>query len=133
MPPAADNKLKRSFQKRDRLKSSVEIEDLYRENQFIVSYPLKCYYSFSDRKEKSSILQVAFAVPKKKFKHAIDRNTLKRRMRESYRLNYQTMFESIINQNEKQLKFFIIYIGNEILNYACIDKALKEALFFFIN
>jgi ribonuclease P protein component len=128
MPPAADNKLKNTFKKRDKLKSSLEIEALYRENQFIISYPLKCYYSFSIITEDKSNLRVAFAVPKKTFKHAVDRNTLKRRMRETYRLNYKKIFETFMHQKEKQLKLFFIYIGKEMGDYGCIAKNMQSVL-----
>jgi ribonuclease P protein component len=128
MPPAADNSLKNSFRKRDRLKSSLEIEALYRENQFIVSYPLKCYYSFSEIVENRSHLRVAFAVPKRLFKLATDRNTIRRRMRETYRLHYKKVFETLINQKEKQLKLFFIYVGKEISDYKRIEKNMLAIL-----
>jgi len=128
MPPAADNQLKNTFPKRDKLKSSLEIEQLYRENRFIVSYPLKCYYSFSDIIENKSNLRVAFSVPKKTFKLAIDRNKLKRRMREAYRVHYKTVFETLINDKEKQLKLFFIYIGKEILESEIVEKNMRVVL-----
>jgi len=128
MQPAADNTSKNSFKKRDRLKSSLEIDALYHENKFIVSYPLKCYYSFSTYSENKSAIRAAFSVPKKTFKHAVDRNTVKRRMRESYRLNYKKILETFVNQKDKQLKFFFIYIGKEILDYVEIEKNMSSVL-----
>jgi len=128
MLPAEDKKLKYTFKKCDRLKSSIEIETLYRENKFIVSSPLKCYYSISEISENKSNICVAFTVPKKLFKHATDRNKIKRRMREIYRLQYKNIFETFINQKDKQLKLFFIYVGREILDYESIEKKLKEIL-----
>jgi ribonuclease P protein component len=127
MLPAADKKLRNTFTKHDRLKSSLAIEVLYRENQYIVSHPLKCYYSFSEKNENEYAVRVAFAVPKKTFKRAVDRNIIKRRMREAYRLNFRTIFETVIHQNNKQLKLFFIYIGKEMLNYDSIE-AVFDAL-----
>jgi len=129
MLPAEDNSYRNRFRKQDKLKSSIEIDTLYRENRFVVSFPLKCYYSFSEVDAEKKNLRVAFAVPKKTFKHAVDRNLLKRRMREAYRLNYRKIFEtSFITQKEKQLKLFIIYIGKEIADFSCIEKKLQEVL-----
>ena len=128
MLPAEDNSSKNRFRKQDKLKSSIEIDTLYRENKFVVSFPLKCYYSFSEIDAEKNSLRVAFAVPKKTFKHAVDRNTLKRRMREAYRLNYKKIFEEFISQKEKQLKLFIIYIGKEKVDFSCIEKKLQEVL-----
>jgi len=129
MPHAADKKLKNTFRKCDRLKSSLEIEVLYRENQFVVSYPLKCYYQFSETTENSCHIcgiRAAFAVPKKIFKHAVDRNTIKRRMREAFRLNYKKIFEEFITQNDKQLKLFFIYVGKEMLDYRSIENSMQK-------
>jgi len=128
MPPAADNKLQNTFRKRDKLKSSLEIEALYREKQVIVSYPLKCYYAFSEPSEHKSNVRVAFTVPKRTFKQAVDRNKLKRRMREAYRLSCRTIFERLLNQKEKQLKLFFIYVGKEMLEYVAIEKSMQVAL-----
>jgi len=129
MPLAADNNLTNTFRKHNKLKSSIEIEVLYRANQFIVSYPLKCYYSFSEIKEHTSNVRVAFTVPKKLVKLATDRNTLKRRMREACRLHYKKIFEAFMDQNEKQLKLFFIYVGKERMEYAAIAKNMEVILY----
>ncbi|MCL1850696.1 MAG: ribonuclease P protein component [Bacteroidetes bacterium] len=128
MPPAADNQSKNTFRKRDKLKSSLEIDAVYRENHFLVSHPLKCYYSFSEINENKSNLRVAFAVPKRSFKHAIDRNIIKRRMREAYRLNYKKILETFIIQDDKQLKLFFIYTSKEIADFVNIEKSMLSVL-----
>jgi len=128
MLPAADKNFKNTFKKRDKLKSPLEIEALYRESLFIVSRPLKCYYSFAEITDNNSNIRVAFSVPKKIFKNATARNRLKRRMREAYRLHYKTIFETFINKKEKQLKLFFIYVGKEILDSEKIMKSLRIIL-----
>jgi len=128
MLPAEDNNSKNRFTKHDRLKSPLAIEALYRENQRIVSYPLKCYYSFSERKETESPVRVAFTVPKKSFKKAVERNKIKRRMREAYRLNFQKILEKYISQNDKQLKLFFIFIGKKMVEYKDIETNLIAIL-----
>jgi len=127
MPPAADKIPKNTLRKINKLKSAISIETLLSENQFIVSYPLKCYYSFSNNSDIISTVKVAFSVPKRIFKNAVDRNNLKRRMRESYRLSYKNIFVSL-NKNEKQLLLFFIYIGKEKMEYATIEKSMHNVL-----
>jgi len=128
MPHVADNTSRNTLRKHDRLKSSLEIEALYHENQFVVAYPLKCYYSFLETTEISCPIRVAFAVPKKTFKHAVDRNILKRRMREAYRQNYKKILEEFITQRNKQLKLFFIYVGKDMLNYGSIETSVHKIL-----
>ena len=128
MPHVADKKLKNTFRKHDRLNSSLEIEALYREKQFVVVYPLKCYYSFSKTTEDKNVVRVAFAAPKRTLKKAVERNTLKRRMREAYRLNYKNIFEAFMNQKEQQLKLFFIYVGKGVLDYRGIEKSMRAIL-----
>jgi ribonuclease P protein component len=124
MPHVADKKMKNTFRKHDRLKSSLEIEALYRENKFVIAYPVKCYYSFSEIAENRHVVRAAFAVPKKIFKRAVERNTLKRRIREAYRLNYREMLEVFIDKKDKQLKLFFIYIGKEMMDFGVIEKSM---------
>ena len=128
MPHVADKHLKNTFRKHDKLKSSLEIEALYRENQSVVIYPLKCYYSFSEITDDKYLVRAAFTVPKRALKKAVERNSLKRRMREAYRLNYKKVFEAFMNQKEQQLKLFFIYVGKEILDYKCIEKSVQAIL-----
>ena len=68
-------------------------------------------------------MQVAFTVPKKKFKRAVDRNLLKRRMREAYRLNKSLIEEK--NQSKlKDLSIIFIYSSQEILSTEKIGSAM---------
>lgn len=83
MPPVEDNT---AFPKNEHLKSSILIKKVMDDGCSVFSFPLKCYFLLSDTTEVSP-LQLAVMVPKKRFPHAVDRNRLKRLMRESYRLN----------------------------------------------
>ena len=62
------------------------------------------------------------SVPKRQHKKAVSRNLIRRRIRESYRLNREIL-ESVPG-----LDFAVVYISSEILDYNQINTALKNAL-----
>lgn len=70
-------------------------------------------------------MQVVISVSKRKFKRAVDRNLLKRRMREIYRLNKAEMVYSRV---DRPLLLAISYIGNDISEYRFMEKKLKLGL-----
>jgi ribonuclease P protein component len=123
-----DNRLKNTFRKQDKLKSSLTIEKLYKDNHFVLSHPLKCYYSFSELPAEQNTVRVAFTVPKRAFKNAVQRNKLKRKMREAYRLHYRKILEQFVSQSNKQLQLLIIFTGKETLEYRMIEKNIKKIL-----
>lgn len=71
--------------------------------------------------------QAMFVAPKRNFKKSPDRNTLKRRMREAYRLNKHLFYEALNAQNKKIVLAFI-YIGKKEEEYAVIENAVMKSL-----
>jgi ribonuclease P protein component len=69
--------------------------------------------------------QVLVSASKKNFKRAVDRNQLKRRMREAYRLNKHVLEDSL---KEFYLVIGYIYVGKEIASYQEIEEKLKQSL-----
>ena len=66
---------------------------------------------------------MAVSVPKRLFKNAVDRNLLKRRIREAYRLNKRDLY-SLLQQKERNLKLVIQYQHKEIKEFKTIEDAL---------
>jgi ribonuclease P protein component len=97
-----------SFSNKEKLKSKKRIEQLFLEGQSVSAYPLCLVYlqmSFND----NTIVKTGVSVSKHNFKKAVDRNRIKRLLRESYRLNKATYFNNITTQ----YAFMILYIGND--------------------
>ena len=73
-------------------------------------------------------VKVLFSVSKKRFKRAVDRNLLKRKMRESYRQQKQEFLFPQVKISEKQLLVSLAYIGKEVEDYALMMKKMQKAL-----
>lgn len=67
--------------------------------------------------------QVVFSVPKKTFRRAVDRNKLKRRMREAYRLNKHILYEALIGK-QKNMHLLIIYTAKDIKSQLDVTEGI---------
>ena len=74
--------------KKDVLRKKKIIELLFSEGSSISSFPLRFIYLKGDKEEVASV-EVGFSVPKRNIKLATERNRLKRKLREAYRLKKQ--------------------------------------------
>ena len=107
--------------KNERLKSRKSIEQLFSEGKKIVVAPFRVLYLHARSEEKSSLLFGA-GVSARNFKKAVDRNRIKRLMREAYRLQKKNLQEKI-QANNIQLNVFFIYTGKELPEY---DEVYKK-------
>jgi ribonuclease P protein component len=71
--------------------------------------------------------QAMFVVPKRNFKKSPDRNKLKRRMREAYRLS-KSGFYKVLEQAGRKVVLAFIYTGRKQESYSVIEASLKKLL-----
>lgn len=114
------------FRKQERLCSESQITELFTIGESFMSYPIRVVWLACENEESPGV-QVVMSVPKKKLKHAVDRNRVKRLLRETYRLNKQSVWEQAINL-KMSVRVAFIWIPSEILDYARVEKKMKEAL-----
>jgi len=118
--------MNQSFTKDERLKSQKQISILFSKNKHVFSYPLKFIYT-NNNKESKQAAQVLISVSKRTFKHAVDRNRMKRLIRESYRKNKFTIYDAL-NENDSKILLGIIFVGKELMNYQQIEKGMINGL-----
>jgi ribonuclease P protein component len=114
-----------TFKKGEKLKSRKTIELLFREGKSFSNFPFRVLWKFAGT--STVPLQTGFAVSSKNFKKAVDRNRIKRLMREAYRLQKNDLQEHV-KQHQKQLAVFIIYVGNELPEYDEIFEKTAHVL-----
>ena len=115
-----------TFKKIERLCSKTEIKELFSNRKSIYSFPIKIIWRKTSYKKKIPV-KTLISVSKRRFKLAVDRNLLKRLIRESFRQNKHNFYNAV-NKANIQLSIVIIYQANKKLPYSEIDKALKAAL-----
>ena len=115
-----------SLGKREKLKSKKLISELYAEGKSIKAFPLKLVY-LKKSYESDFRAQVGVTVSKRNFKKAVDRNRIKRLMRESYRLEKQTLYSEL----KPHYIFMISYLAREEWEYENIRMKMKTLLMKF--
>jgi ribonuclease P protein component len=114
-----------TFHKAERLSSQKIIGELFSSGESFLSYPLKVVFMKTELPELLPV-QAAFTVSKRNFKRAVDRNLLKRRMREAYRLKKNELY-SEIDEKTLPIAIMFVYIGKDIAEYSVIEKGMLSA------
>ncbi|MCB0402740.1 MAG: ribonuclease P protein component [Flavobacteriales bacterium] len=114
-----------TYNKQERLKSKKRIEELFRKGKVIHAGPLSARFLWKNDVSESN-LQAAFSVPKRNIKLAVNRNLLKRRLREAYRLNNQALKLRV--SESKGLDLIVVYNTKQILSYKEIEDKIKVIL-----
>jgi ribonuclease P protein component len=113
------------FPKKERLSSKKLIKELFSKGSSFFLYPFKIFYLANYPESTPAVDQVLISVPKKHFKSAVKRNSVRRKIKEAYRLN-----KPVIKESDRSLYYIIgfVYISKDILPYNEIDLKLKAIL-----
>jgi ribonuclease P protein component len=109
-----------SFEKTERLHSRKLIQELFEKGSSFYLHPFKIVF-LKNPDQGYPHTQVLVTVPIKNFGKATDRNKIKRRIREGYRLNKK-------NLTTKKWLIAYIYLAKEILPSAIIHQKISESL-----
>jgi ribonuclease P protein component len=116
-----------TLNKAEKLKSRAVIERLFnREGKSFALFPLRVIWLETPLDTEIPV-QVAFSVPKKRFKKAVERNRIKRLMREAYRLNKPKFHASLLAQ-DKQGAVMFLFTGTEIPDFEALSEKMQQIL-----
>jgi ribonuclease P protein component len=91
----------------------------------LTAYPLRVVYREVNHKEGPKV-KVLLSVPKRKLRHAVDRNRAKRQLREAYRLNKPTLLETLGNKQGLHLAF--MWLSDKPVDSKVIEKKVINLL-----
>ena len=113
-----------TFKKEERIVSNLLIETLFEKgnSQSLTAFPLRAVYLKTEQREGCAPIQLLISVPKKRFKHAVDRNRVKRQVREAYRKN-KSLLEGIVDEGQ-MLLIAIIWLTDKHFATKEVEKRM---------
>ena len=115
------------FPNSEHLKSRKTIGELFQSGMSIKVFPLRFQFSIRKMEIDEEYMNIGFVVAKKHHKLAVNRNRIKRQIRESFRLNRKILHKKLIEKN-LHLDMMIIFINPNISSYQHIDKTMIKGI-----
>jgi len=122
-----------TYKKTDKLKSRKQTQHLFSTGQAINVFPIRLIYTIepipttTDNPSLTSLLQAGVGAPSRTFRKAVQRNRVKRLLREAYRLEKPNFLSQAALDN-KRVNLFFLYTDALVLAQAAIQAKVKEAL-----
>ena len=117
-----------TFRKQERMVSNLLIEALFDsgKSRSVTAFPLRAVYHTTERREGSAPVQVLISVPKKRFRHAVDRNRVKRQIREAYRHHKELLWQQI--PDDKMMLLGFVWLSDRHSPTAEVEKRIVSIL-----
>ena len=117
-----DNKLKKD----EKLCSRTAVERLFGEGKSLMAFPLRAAYRLRPPGEHP--VQFLISIPKKRIRKAVGRVTLRRRVREAYRLNRRELLQAPLDQAGWGVDIAFVYLDNNLAPYSVINERMVSLL-----
>lgn len=111
-----------SFNRKEKLKSRKQLENIFNLGKTFTIFPVKVFFDFID--EQDNIIKAGVGVSKRIFKKAVDRNRIKRLLREVYRTE-KVLLQDALSINNKKIKVFFLYVDKTLPEYYLLQQKMK--------
>lgn len=119
--------IRNTFKKYERLCSRLLMDRLFQgDNRSVSAYPIRAVFLPVERSEQQGV-SVLISVPKKRFHDAVDRNRVKRQLREAYRKHKHVLIEQM-SEREQGLLIAFVYVSPQIESTDYIEKRMTRLL-----
>lgn len=118
--------MKQTFKKEERLCSKKIIKTLFESGSSLTVHPFRLVWLKTALKTKYPV-QITISVPKKNIAKAVDRNKIKRQIRECYRKNKNILYEYLYNK-DKQYAMALIYMAKDEVGSASGGKEIETKI-----
>jgi len=117
-------KPEKKFLKAERLKSRTAIKRLFSgQSPSFGQYPLRLIFRESEQVAEAPV-RVTISVPKRKFPRAVDRNRIRRQVREAWRLNKHRLYQKLPAEGPA-FDFVLLYVAKTPVPYTELEKAVQ--------
>lgn len=113
-----------TYKREERLKSRKLIRELFLKGRSFTVFPFRVLTMENDQQVNSPV-EFAIAVPKRNLKKATERNSVKRVVREAWRLNKEAVYLPLSGA-DKRIVVMLIYNNRQILTFKEAEQKIKE-------
>lgn len=115
-----------SYGKKEKLKRRKLLQNIFSKGKTFTVYPIKIFY-LAAAEQLDFPVKTGVGVSRKYFKKAVDRNRIKRLLREAYRTEKVSLHEYLTGSG-KQVLIFLLYIDKSLPEYPAIKTKMHVAL-----
>jgi len=119
-----------SYNKTEKLKSKKQLDKIFGSGKSFTVFPVKVFYDLPDVQD--SIIKTGVGVSSKHFKKAVQRNRIKRLLREAYRTE-KLPLHVYLNNNNRHLSLFLLFVDKAMPQYDVLKEKMKLCIWRLIN
>lgn len=123
----------KTYKKEERIRSKKDFEILFKKGKSITHFPIKLQFTSVENHSSQKAFLFAAAVPKRNFKRAVDRNYIKRQIREGIRKNKVLFSEKLLKSPGRTNLLLINFVSSERATSESVEKAISTVFLRYLN